>query len=143
MRISRQKARYWFSTARSARMGTAGADGTPHLVPVTFAVVGEVVVTAVDHKPKSTTSLKRLRNLAANPRVSFLADHYEDDWSALWWVRADGSAEVPDAAEQPDLVAALAEKYEQYRNQPPHHSLIVARIERWSGWSASGKLRTD
>ncbi|MBK0866315.1 TIGR03668 family PPOX class F420-dependent oxidoreductase [Saccharopolyspora sp. HNM0986] len=137
MRISQEKARYWFSTSRVARLGTADSAGAPHLVPVTFAVRENVVVTAVDHKPKTTTSLKRLRNITENPRVSLLVDHYEHDWSALWWVRADGVAEIVAAADHPELTEALAAKYEQYRNQPPQHSMIVARIERWSGWSAS------
>ena len=65
------------------RLATAGADGRPHLVPCTFAVDGSGrVVIGIDNKPKSSGNLRRLRNIAENPRVSLLADHYSDDWAA-------------------------------------------------------------
>ena len=80
------------SAARVARLATVTAAGLPHIVPVTFAVHDGVIYTAVDAKPKSTRLLRRLDNIRHNPGVAVLADHYEDDWAALWWVRADGSA---------------------------------------------------
>ena len=130
-----EEARARFAAARVAHLATAAADGRPHVVPCTFAVLGDAtIVTAVDHKPKRTTALKRLANLAANPRVALLADHYDEDWDALWWARADGTARVTDAAE-PELRAALAARYPQYREHPPAGALIVVRVERWSGWS--------
>lgn len=132
-----EQARQEFAGARVARLATATEQARPHLVPVTFAVTGDVVVTAVDHKPKRTTSLKRLRNITENSRVSLLADHYEDDWSRLWWARADGEASLADAADHPELVAALATKYEQYRQQRPSATLIVVRVHRWTGWAAT------
>jgi PPOX class probable F420-dependent enzyme len=111
----------------------------PHLVPITFALDGEVIVTAVDHKPKRTTALRRLANIAANPRVSVLADHYEDDWSKLWWVRADGTARVvePRAPAYQDAVARLVERYEEYRERPPEGPAIAITVSRWSGWRAA------
>jgi PPOX class probable F420-dependent enzyme len=137
MRINQQEARTSFESAPVARLATAGKDQRPHLVPVTFAVVGDTVVTAVDHKPKSTTRLRRLRNVDENRQVCLLADHYADDWSQLWWVRADGEAAIVGADERPDLVRALEDKYIQYREQPPREALIVVDVERWIGWSAS------
>ncbi|GAA4620822.1 TIGR03668 family PPOX class F420-dependent oxidoreductase [Saccharopolyspora hordei] len=134
MRIDRQQAREWFGRARVARLASADTSGRPHLVPITFAVAGDVVVTAVDHKPKRTTQLRRLRNVVENPQVTVLADHYDDDWDRLWWVRADGRAEVADAPDHPDLVAALVAKYPQYREERPNGRLIVVRVDRWSGW---------
>lgn len=136
MRATQQQARDWFAGVPVARLGTTGQDGRPHLVPVTFAVVGEEIAIAVDHKPKRTTALRRLRNIGENPRVALLADHYEDDWSRLWWVRVDGLAEVRDAAERPDLVDALAAKYAQYRQHRPDRALIAVSAQRWSGWHA-------
>ena len=113
------------------------AGGTPHVVPFTFAVDGDVVYTAVDAKPKSTTNLKRLSNIRDNPRVAVLADHYEDDWSTLWWVRADGTATVVSDAEAMERpVRMLAERYPQYVASPPGGPLIVIRVHRWTGWSA-------
>jgi len=107
------------------------------VVPFTFAVDGDVVYTAVDAKPKSTTNLKRLSNIRDNPRVAVLADHYEDDWSTLWWVRADGTATVVSDAEAMERpVRMLAERYPQYAASPPGGPVIVIRVHRWTGWSA-------
>src|SRR5690348_8190323 len=94
-----EEARRRFAGQRVARLATADPAGRPHLVPVVFAVLGPTIYTAVDAKPKRHTALRRLANVAANPRVALLADHYEDDWDALWWVRADGTARVLDAAD--------------------------------------------
>ncbi|MET0422284.1 MAG: TIGR03668 family PPOX class F420-dependent oxidoreductase [Actinoplanes sp.] len=122
-----------FASARVARLATADADGVPHLVPFVFAVAGDRIFSAVDAKPKRSRALKRLANIAANPRVSVLADHYEDDWSRLWWVRADGVARVVDAS--PDGLAALVARYQQYRRTPPAGPFLEITVERWSAWS--------
>jgi PPOX class probable F420-dependent enzyme len=133
-------ARSRFAAARVARLATVGADGRPHLVPVVFALDGDTLYTAVDDvKPKATQRLRRLRNIAEHPAVALLADHYADDWSALWWVRADGAARVLDASE-PEAGRAralLAERYEQYRAAPPPGPVIAVAVERWTGWAAA------
>ena len=121
-----------FATARVARLATVRESGAPHLVPIVFAVTGDVIHTAVDAKPKRTRNLARLANIAADPRVSVLADHYEDDWSRLWWVRADGRARVLESS--PDGLAALVERYPQYRETPPPGPFLEITVERWSGW---------
>ena len=129
------QARARFAAARVARLATAGADGRPHLVPICFAVAGDTVYSAVDDvKPKATMRLRRLANVAANPAVSLLADHYDEDWSALWWVRADGQGRVLEDA--PAAIALLAERYEQYRAAPPAGPVLAVEVERWIGWSA-------
>lgn len=138
-----EHARARFAQARVARLATAGADGAPHLVPFTFALLdGDTIVSAVDHKPKRTTALRRLANIAAQPRVAALADHYDEDWSRLWWVRADGLARVVEPGQDDALraaaLAALADRYAPYRAMPPTGALIVIDVERWSGWSAAG-----
>ena len=134
-------ARSRFAAARVARLATADADGRPHIVPVVFALDGATLYTAVDDvKPKATQRLKRLRNIAANPAVALLADHYDDDWSALWWVRADGTARIVDPAE-PEAERAralLAERYPQYRAAPPPGPVVAVAVERWTGWAAEG-----
>ncbi len=134
MRITEEQARGRFERARAARLATADQRARPHLVPVTFALRGGEIAVAIDHKPKDTTRLKRLRNIEENPRVSLLADHYEDDWTQLWWVRVDGDAEITEAGQRPDLVDALAEKYSQYRENRPAKALIVIGARRWNGW---------
>jgi PPOX class probable F420-dependent enzyme len=127
-----------FAAARVARLATVGADGSPHLVPMVFALAGDVIHTAVDAKPKRHRALRRLANIAHEPRVSVLADGYDEDWSLLWWVRADGVARVLE--ESPDGAAALAAKYPQYRITPPPGPFVEIRVERWSSWSATPGL---
>ncbi|MEV1170418.1 TIGR03668 family PPOX class F420-dependent oxidoreductase [Nonomuraea sp. NPDC049784] len=131
-----KRARARFRGERVARLATVSGDGTPHLVPVTFAVVADQVVTAIDHKPKTTTDLRRLRNVRENPRVSLLADHYEDDWTRLWWARADGLARVvQEGPEREPAIDALAAKYGQYREHRPDGPVILVDVTRWTGWS--------
>ena len=122
-------------------MATVDANGAPHIVPIVFAVVGEVVVTVVDGKPKSSARLRRLANIAANPAVSILVDHYDDeDWSQLWWVRVDGSAEVLSRGIDYDNgLAALWDKYRQYRGEVTTDGpMIIVRNGRISSWPGVG-----
>ena len=126
-----------FASARVARLATADATGQPHLVPLVFVLSGDDVFSAVDAKPKRTRSLRRLRNIAENPRVALLADHYDDShWDALWWVRAEGEARVLDGDDAAPRLALLAERYAQYRAEPPAGPLLAVAVTRWSGWHA-------
>jgi PPOX class probable F420-dependent enzyme len=124
-----------FAAARVAHLSTADPSGRPHIVPVVFAVAADTVWIAVDHKPKTTRDLRRLRNIRANPAVSLLVDHYEEDWTALWWARADGVATVID---DPTAMAGpidhLVAKYEQYQAIRPEGPVIEVTVTRWSGW---------
>lgn len=133
------EARHRFAQARSARLATITPDGAPHLMPICFALAGSTMHSVVDGKPKRTARLQRLRNVAAEPRVALLADHYEDaDWTRLWWVRAEGRAHVLDPG-SPQAAAAvdrLAARYPQYRENRPAGPVLEVRIERWSGWAA-------
>jgi PPOX class probable F420-dependent enzyme len=137
VRIAADHARELFAAARVARLASITPEGGPHLVPIVFAAAENTVVTAVDAKPKRTTALARLANIAARPQVSVLADHYDEDWSMLWWVRADGTAQMmDDPTGTADGVRLLAAKYPQYRDQPPPGPVVVIAVERWLGWSA-------
>ena len=123
--------------ARVARLATVGADGKPHLVPICFALAGETLYSAVDRKPKRSLRLKRLENVRANPRVEVVVDHYEDDWSRLWWVRLRGRARVLEGDEERErALALLAEKYPQYRAEPPPGPVLAIDVDRWSAWHA-------
>jgi PPOX class probable F420-dependent enzyme len=130
-------ARELLGAARVARLASVSADGAPHLVPVTFALDGDTIYTAVDGKPKTTRGLRRLDNIRRNPRVAVLADHYEEDWAALWWVRADGTATV---AADPALLTApaalLTRRYPQYEQVPLPGPVIVIKVTAWTGWTA-------
>jgi PPOX class probable F420-dependent enzyme len=102
--------------ARVARLGTADARGQPLVLPVCFALDGPHLYTAIDAKPKRTRALRRLRNIAENPRVSLVVDHYEEDWRALRWVIVEGRAEVLAAGPALDRgIDLLLAKYPQYR----------------------------
>ncbi len=95
-----------------ARLATVRADGHPHVVPVCFALDDDRIVSVVDQKPKRTTALRRLDNVRTHPAVSLLVDHYDDDWTRLWWVRVDGTATVRDAGpEHESAIDLLAAKY--------------------------------
>jgi PPOX class probable F420-dependent enzyme len=137
--VHADEARARFAAARSARLATAGGDGRPHVVPICFALDDDdTLYTAVDHKPKRTTKLRRLANIAANPNVSVLADHYEDeDWIRLWWARADGTARVLPGGHA-HAVALLQARYAPYRENPPQGPVIAIAVARWSGWSGAG-----
>jgi PPOX class probable F420-dependent enzyme len=133
-------ARRRLADARVAVLATVSEAGQPHLVPVTFAVDGAHVYIAVDAvKPKKTTrDLRRLRNIRGNPRVAVLADRYDDDWAALWWVRADGRAAIlDDPRRMAGPLELLAGRYRQYREGPPPGPVIDITVERWTGWAAS------
>ena len=135
--MSADEARRLFAQARVARLATADASGRPHVVPLVFALAGDTVFSAVDAKPKRTTQLRRLANIRENARVALLADHYDDaDWGALWWVRADGVARVlkPGAPEARLGAALLADRYSQYRAEPPRGEVMAIAVQRWSGW---------
>jgi PPOX class probable F420-dependent enzyme len=127
------------AAARSARLATLRADGTPRLVPITFALVDGLVCSAVDEvKPKSSTRLARLADIGRDPRVGLVVDHYADDWTALWWVRIDGTAAVHEEGELVErALTALRAKYEQYATAPLG-VVVVITPTRWSGWAATG-----
>jgi PPOX class probable F420-dependent enzyme len=161
--MERDEARRRFAGSPVARLGTITPDGRPHLVAVTFAVLEgradapaapaepDTIAFAVDAKPKSTRGLQRLTNLRAHPAASLLVDHYDDDWTKLWWVRADGEASIieldrdrsrddlpghPSAADAENALAALAAKYPAYAQDPPAGPVVLITVDRWRGWHA-------
>jgi PPOX class probable F420-dependent enzyme len=138
--VSPVQARGWFAQARVARLATVGADGAPHLVPVVFAVAEgsdhDVIYSVVDAKPKRTTALRGC--VSANPAVSALVDHYEDDWDRLWWVRADGRGRLLADRDEPEAAAAVAQLRARYPQQQAIGTVLAIDVTRWSGWAATG-----
>jgi PPOX class probable F420-dependent enzyme len=133
-----------FTQSPVARLATITPDGMPHLVPVVFAVDPdtrdgeEIVYTAIDAKPKTTLRLRRLANIENNPQASLLVDHYADDWTQLWWVRADGVAAIHRDDEQTHTgYRLLRAKYPQYQSVPLHGPVIAVTVRRWSSWHAA------
>jgi PPOX class probable F420-dependent enzyme len=131
-----QRAR--FAAAPAARLATLRPDGSPRLVPITFALLDGLVCSAVDEvKPKTSTRLARLADVRRDPRVGLVVDHYADDWSALWWVRVDGTAAVHEDGElRARALDALVAKYPPYAASPPDGVVLVVTPSRWTGWSA-------
>jgi PPOX class probable F420-dependent enzyme len=139
--LNEQEAHRRLAEARVARLATADPGGRPHVVPICFAVDGDRLYSAVDHKPKRRPDLRRLDNLRANPSASVLVDHYDEDWDQLWWVRADGTAAVLDPEddqvgdERRRAVALLVDKYEQYVGRAPGGAVISLALRSWRSWA--------
>jgi PPOX class probable F420-dependent enzyme len=125
------------SAARVARLATVEPDGRTHLVPITFALERDTLYSAVDRKPKGSQRLRRIENARARPDVTILVDHYEENWRRLWWVRLRGRARVlDDGQERERALALLAEKYRQYREQPPDGPVLAVDVTDVRSWSA-------
>jgi PPOX class probable F420-dependent enzyme len=136
--VDRAELRRLVAVAPVARLATIDPAGRPHLVPVCFALDGDVLYSAVDQKPKRSTRLQRLENIRLHPQVAVLVDHYEDDWTRLWWVRLRGAARVLDPGpERLRALELLAAKYPQYGLDPPRGAVIEIAVEEWRGWSAA------
>jgi len=135
--------RRFVAAARVGRLATVSPGGAPHVVPVCFVLDGDDVYVALDEKPKRVAPerLRRVRNIRANPRVQLLADVYDEDWSRLAFVQADGRATLvqPGGPGHARAIALLREKYPQYRDMALETRPVIAIVvERWRSWSASG-----
>jgi PPOX class probable F420-dependent enzyme len=139
LNLTPDEARPLVEAARVARLATTNTGLGVDVVPIVYALLaGDRLVSIVDQKPKSTTRLRRLDNIRANPAVTVLVDHYEDDWERLWWVRLRGTASiVADGPAFDEALAALVDRYPQYVEAPPPGPVVSVAVEDWSGWAAS------
>lgn len=126
-----------------ARLAVRDANDDPDAMPIVFARVGDTLFSPIDGKPKKSPRLARLEHIRGHPRVTLVLDHYEADWSRLWWLRFEADAAVvhEDHAQWPEAVAALRGKYPQYDDTPlfsgpPTMIALVRRSVRW--WAAEG-----
>jgi len=131
-------------SARVGRMATVTSQGRPHVVPFVFVLAGQgstrIVYWTVDHKPKRSRDLKRIRNIEANTAVEFVVDGYDEDWDRLWWVRCSGIARVVVSQdERGSALRALEEKYPQYANDPPDGPVVAIEIESIDGWEGKAQ----
>lgn len=141
--MNAEEARRRLTLAAVGRLATVTPTGRPHIVPICFVVEGDTIYNAVDDKPKRSRRLQRLANVAPrrgaawrSPGASVLVDYWSDDWTQLWWVRADGSARVVGVDEREVAHASLRAKYAQYAT----HDLgpvVAIDIDRVRGWAAS------
>lgn len=121
--------------SRHGVLSTVHVERGVDAVPVVFVVHDGTLVLPVDTvKAKSSGRLQRLRNIESDPRVVLLADHYDDDWSALWWVRAHGRAR--EAVPTRDQLDALAATFPAYASDGAVTSVIVVEVDTIAGWSA-------
>jgi PPOX class probable F420-dependent enzyme len=132
--VDTRTARDRLSSARVGHLATVSATHRPHVVPCCFVLDSDTLYSAVDAKPKTTMALQRLENIRSNGAVSLLVDHYEEDWTRLWWVRVDGTAAVAGETERQVAIDLLSAKYEQYRSSPPPGPVVAIAIERWRMW---------
>jgi PPOX class probable F420-dependent enzyme len=128
-------------SARVGRLATVTPEARPHVVPFVFALVERdrdvLAFWAVDRKPKRSERLQRLRNLEGNPAAEFVVDGYDEDWRALWWVRASGTGRlVDDDSEERAALEALGAKYSSYASEPPPGPVVAIEIQTISGWEA-------
>ncbi len=136
--MDRTEALSRLADAHVGHLASVRPNAEPHVVVVTYALIGHSVVTMIDAKPKTTQRLQRLINIESNPAVSLLTDHYAEDWRSLWWVRIDGRATVH--TEGPiweEASAALAAKYPQYSKEPPQGPALVISIDKVTSWAST------
>jgi PPOX class probable F420-dependent enzyme len=129
---------------RVARLATIGEKEVPHAVPVCFVCHHGLFYSPMDRKPKSVApeKLARLRNIATTPQVALLIDHYEEDWTKLWFILIRGKAmQVPSSARRERTAAnrALRKKYPQYAAGMLADDALLLRIvpQRVSCWQSS------
>jgi PPOX class probable F420-dependent enzyme len=135
MQMDADRCREQLAAAHHGVLGTVHADRGVDAVPVVFVVVGDLIVIPIDTvKPKAGARLQRLRNLEADHRAVLLVDHYDDDWSALWWVRVHGPAH--EAEPSVDQLEQLATAFPAYEVPGAVTSVIVLRVDQVSGWTA-------
>ena len=132
------RARRLVSSARTAHLATANKQGQPHVIPICFAFDGKRLFSPIDEKPKRTIKLKRLKNIAENPCVALVVDHYEEDWRKLSYVLIIGKARVRYSGKSHrQAVQLLRQKYPQYRvmalNARPMIVITPTRIRSWHG----------
>ena len=126
-------------SARTGHLATADAKGRPQVVPVCFVFDGQAIYSVLDAKPKTTPlrQLRRVKNILANPQVSLVVDHYEEDWDKLQYILVSGDAELLESGEEWALaIAMLREKYPQYQamdlDQNPVIKITPVRYSPWS-----------
>jgi PPOX class probable F420-dependent enzyme len=134
--LEQAEARRRFADGRVARLATVAADGRPRLVPCCFVLAGDVVYSAVDEKPKASPDLARLRDMTVHPDVTFVVDHYDENWDTVWWARVRGRARMASGDEEASAIVLLRDKYPQYQA----HQLarvVAVDVTELKGWTST------
>jgi len=136
--------RRFLTSVRRVVLVTIAPDGRARPVPVCFVLSDDtpVLYTPLDDKPKQGNdplALARVRDIARDQRVAILADRWDEDWSRLAWLRAEGHAAVlaPGPGGHGAAVEALRAAYPQYRtHRLGERPLIRVEIDRVTTWGA-------
>lgn len=129
--------RAFVAAGRVGRLATVGPGGTPHVVPVCYALADDTLYIAIDEKPKrADRKLQRLRNIEADPAVALVVDRYDEDWRRLGWVMLRGRAEILAGGAEHARAQELARaRYPQLRTMRlaglPVIALRIARVASW------------
>jgi PPOX class probable F420-dependent enzyme len=131
-------ARELLATQRVGRLAFLDDEDRPRVLPVTYAVLGDAVWSAIDDKPKRAAEPARVRYLRRRPEAALCVDRYSDDWSRLAWVQLLGRVDILSAAESGAALQALAARYGPYRERTPPGPLLRLSVERALCWRAAG-----
>lgn len=140
MKLTAPEARARLAARHHGVLSTVHPRRGVDAVPVVYVIDDDYVAIPVDTvKPKSARRLQRERNLRADPRAALLVEHWDrEDWSRLWWVRAELRWHGDTSAEHTAALATmLASTYPQYRDKP-FERILALRILRVTGWAATG-----
>jgi PPOX class probable F420-dependent enzyme len=144
MKMDQLEMRWRVGGSRVARLGTVGPHGLPHLMPCVFALAGNAIYTPIDHKPKRTRRLQRLKNIEANPIATVLVDRYSEDWDECWWVLLRGHARILESGDEFERARALLiARYAQYSDPAQIHPIIAIAIDDWVGWQGKDVKTTQ
>jgi PPOX class probable F420-dependent enzyme len=140
MRLNRNVS-VFLRAARVAHLATVDRDGQPLVIPICFAFDGREFFSPIDEKPKqiSPHKLKRLRNIAENPKVSLIIDRYDEDWRHLAYLLITGRAKILlRGARHRRAVLLLRKKYSQYGRMAIHERPIIVitpiRMRSWGNF---------
>jgi PPOX class probable F420-dependent enzyme len=131
-------ARDLLAAERVARLAFLDGEDRPRVLPVTYAMAGGSAWSAIDEKPKRAAEPARVRYLRRRPEAALCVDRYSDDWSRLAWVQLLGRTAVVAVEDAPEAMAALAQRYEPYRERTPPGPLLRLSVERSLSWRAAG-----
>ena len=133
--------RRFIERSRVGHLATADASGAPYLVPVCFALGEGALYITIDEKPKRRDRpVKRVRNILENPRATFIADRWDEDWTRLGWVMLRGAAEILESGDEHDAAQDLLRgRYKQYRTMElaalPVIALRFVHVASWGDLS--------
>ena len=139
MRLAESEAWQRVADAEHGVLGTIHPERGIDLVPVVYAIDEEhTIFVPVDTvKPKATIRLQRIANIRSDPRCTLLVEHYDPDWSRLWWVRINGDGNEALVEDLEQFLPLLADRFPPYADPTSIAAGIVIRPLDITGWAAA------